>query len=215
MLERLLPRLPDLSRSLGFDTGAFYYLPHPYPNQILDTTKQNIILDLSKILDEFLFFMADGYHPSKLEGSVMSFEETIKELNTGLPASIIADMLQVTQLSILRCLNTEQRWQPDTKECERLEQLHPILRDASGGQYRSIFRIWKSKGSTGQTLADLCCADELDTAAIADYLNEFAPSIARYTRQDLYVSTPIRLSDGKARSNCGVDLGMSWFEWPR
>ncbi len=75
----------------------------------------------------------------------MPFEETIKELNTGLPASIIADMLQVTQLSILRCLNSEQKWQPGMKECERLEQLHPILRDASGGQYRSIFRIWKSK----------------------------------------------------------------------
>lgn len=143
----------------------------------------------------------------------MNFTSAIKELHTGLPASIIADMLLLPSLNILSCLGSDQDWQPGASECERLEQLHPILRDASDGHYRSIFRIWKAKGRNGVTLAELCCADELDITAIQELLSEFAPAIERYTRQDTFsVSKPITRWSIADRD---LDLGLLWSEFPR
>lgn len=145
----------------------------------------------------------------------MDYTTAIKELHTGLPASIIADMLLLPSLSVIRCLSSDQECQPGTSECERLEKLHPILRDASDGHYRSIFRIWKAKGRHGITLADLCCADELDIDAIQELLSEFAPAIDRYTRQDTFsVSTPITRS-GWSSVDRDLDMGVLWAEWIR
>jgi hypothetical protein len=102
-------------------------------------------------------------------------------LDNGLPASFAAQLMHVEENSVRRIAAGSYASRVTR---ERLGAIHPAVKEAFGGGYRTVTRLWKTSSAAGTTLGDILCAPVFDLAAFGAYCAAFRPAIERYARQD-------------------------------
>jgi len=114
--------------------------------------------------------------------------------DSGLPVRAISEIARVDRNMVYAWLDGD-AVSPERHQ-DRMLTLFALLREATDGHLRSIYRVWNAKGDDGITLRGLLTAESLDTVAIQTKLAGLACSIDRYTRMDLNPVPNPSVSDG-------------------
>jgi hypothetical protein len=135
---------------------------------------------------------------------MLDFKPTLEAMkNGGLPVTVLASLMQVERKTVYSWLSDAQ---PRRDAQERLTAVYPILKEAFGGNFKTLHRLWKTQDRDGTTLEALLTADRFDTDGIKRYLELFAPAIRRYAAQDADTWTSGRGGNGFVDDSPVVDM---------
>lgn len=123
-----------------------------------------------------------GSHVRPVGVPTLNVQEIVELLKgNGFPTVAIAEMARVERKTIYSWVDGAQA-RPQHEE--RMRTLFQVLKDATGGDYRYVHRVWKAKGADGLTLRDYLVAESLDIVAIAKRIESLKESMAYYAKVD-------------------------------
>lgn len=100
--------------------------------------------------------------------------------DNGLPVSAIAEMARVERKTIYSWLDQTAVVRPQNDE--RIRSLFSVLKEATGGHYRQLRRVWNQKDADGRSLRDDLTAEVLDLAVVRERIKGLGPTIDRYVK---------------------------------
>lgn len=123
----------------------------------------------------------------------LTVQERVSDLrDNGLPVAGIAELARVERKTVYSWLDGTAT--PRQEHEDRVAALHELLKGPFGGNYKVLHRVWKSKGSDGQSLRDLLTAEKVDTDSIRKKLADMAVTISRYARIEAGKDGPAKVS---------------------